>query len=144
MPLINQPAGGYQFLPGISPYSCGVVARPGFEIVHVTFQRPPAYETGFERILEILESLQRPRAALCSVSLRSPRPYSFQGFADFNREYASILKAWGIFVDDVNPVARTNVAPIINPPTVSVLHGFSFTQPCPANLPAYLRRRRRG
>lgn len=136
MPLTNHSTGGYQFLPGISPYSCGVVARPGFEFIHVTFQHPPAYKTGFERIVEILDSVQRPRAALCSLSLRSPRPYSFQGFADFNREYATILKSWDVLVDGINPVARTNIAPIINPPAVPVLHGFSFTQPCPPNLPA--------
>jgi hypothetical protein len=135
MPMMDQPAGGYRFLPGISPYSCGAVACDGFEIVHVTFQQPPAYRNGFERIAQILDSLQRPRAALCGVSLRSPQPYSFRGFADFNREYESILERWGLFVGSTNPVARTNVAPVNNPPTEPVLQGFSFTQSCPAQLP---------
>jgi hypothetical protein len=27
--------GGYRYLPGVSAFSSGVVARPGFEIVHV-------------------------------------------------------------------------------------------------------------
>lgn len=136
MPMMDQPAGGYRFLPGISPYSCGAVACDGFEVVHVTFQQPPAYRNGFARIAEILESLQRPKAALCGVSLRSPRPYSFQGFVDFNREYESILKTWGLFVGDINPVARTNVAPVSDPPTEPVLQGFSFTQSCLPQLPA--------
>ena len=135
MTLIDHPAGDYQFLPGISPYSCGVVARPGFEIVHVALRQPPAYELGFERISEFLHSRQRPRASLCGVSLRSPVPYSFQGFADFNRQYASILRVWDVFVDGINPVARTNVAPMIDPPREPVLQGFSFTEPCRLDLP---------
>jgi hypothetical protein len=32
MPLIDHPEGGYRFLPGIAPYSGGVVGAPGFEI----------------------------------------------------------------------------------------------------------------
>ncbi len=136
MTLIDHPVGDYQFLPGIAPYSCGAVACDGFEIVHVTFQQPPAYRKGFERIAETLESVQRPPAALCGVSLRSPRPYSFDGFADFNGEYTSILNDWGVFVGGINPVARTNVSPVVSPPAVPVLQGFSFTQPCPKDLPA--------
>ncbi len=54
MPLIDHPLGNYRFLPGIAPYSCGVVSVPGFEIVHVTFQRPVPYRDGFERIAQHL------------------------------------------------------------------------------------------
>ena len=35
MPLVDHPVGNYRFLPGIAPYSCGVVSAPGYEIVHV-------------------------------------------------------------------------------------------------------------
>ena len=55
--LTDHPSGNYRFLPGIAPYSCGVVASPGFEIVYVTFQQPPPYRRGFERIAEYLKSL---------------------------------------------------------------------------------------
>src|SRR6186713_2514277 len=135
MPLIDHPHGNYRFLPGIAPYSCGVVASSGFEIAYVTFQRPPAYRQGFERIAEFLQSAGRPKSALCSVSLRSPSPFSFQGFADFNAQYAEILKNWEVFVDGANPVSRTNVAPVINPPSEPVLYGFSFTRESAANKP---------
>ena len=135
MPLIDHPTGNYRFLPGIASYSCGVVSSPGFEIVHVTFQRPVAYRDGFEEIANYLTAAGRPKAALCGIELRSPRPFSFQGFAEFNFEYAAILQAWGVFVDGVNPVARTNVAPVIGPPQEPVLYGFSFTKPCRADLP---------
>jgi hypothetical protein len=135
MPLTDHPAGDYRFLPGIAPYSCGAVSQPGFEIIHVTFQRPIPYRSGFERIAEFLSAEGRPKAALCGIELRSPRPYSFQGFADFNAGYATTLKNWGVFVDDVNPVARTNVAPVISPPSEPLLYGFSFTRPCRADQP---------
>ena len=135
MQLVDHPTGNYRFLPGIAPYSCGVVSSPGFEIVNVTFQRPIAYRTGFERIARLLDEQGRLKAALCAVSLRSPRPYSFQGFAEFNAEYTSILESWGVFVDGANPIARTNVAPVIDPPSEPVLYGFAFTKPCPGDRP---------
>ena len=132
MPLVDHPAGNYRFLPGIAPYSCGAVSAAGFEIVHAIFQRPPPYRAGLEGVAEFLSAEGRPRAALCGVELRSPRPYTFQGFAEFNAGYAAILKSWGLFVDGVNPVARTNVAPVVDPPREGLLYGFSFTRPCAA------------
>ena len=134
MRLVDHPIGNYRFLLE-SPCSCGAVSSHGFEIVNVTFQRPSAYRTGFERIARLLDEQGRPRTALCAISLRSPRPYSFQGFADFNAEYTSILESWGVFVDGANPIARTNVAPVIDPPSEPVLYGFAFTKPCPGDRP---------
>jgi len=134
MPLTDHPAGNYRFLPGIAPYSCGVVSSPGHEIVQVTFQRPVAYRAGFVEIANFLAAAGRPKTALCAIALRSPRPFTFQGFAEFNAEYAAILQQWGVFVGGVNPVARTNVAPAITPPHEPMLYGFSFTKPCPAGL----------
>jgi hypothetical protein len=69
------------------------------------------------------------------MELRSPRPYSFQGFGEFNKTYAAVLEDWGVFVDDKNPIARTNVAPVVSPPSEPSLYGFSFTKPCPAAQP---------
>jgi len=135
MCLVDHPTGNYRFLPGIAPYSCGAVSSPGFEIVDVTFQKPVAYRAGFERIAGMLAEQGRPRTALCAIALRSPRPYSFQGFAEFNADYTSILESWGVFVDGTNPVARTNVAPVVGPPSEPVLYGFSFTKPCPGHRP---------
>ena len=130
MPLTDHPEGNYRFLPGIAPYSCGAVSVPGFEIVHAVFQQPLPYRAGFERIAGHLAAAARPKAALCGVELRSPAPFSFPGFASFNGEYAAILKAWGLFVNGINPVARTNVAPVIGPPGEPVLYAFSYTRPC--------------
>ena len=135
MPLIEHTDGNYWFLPGIAAYSCGVVACPGYEIVHVTLRQPIAYQGGFDRIADFLSAQQRPKAALCGVELRSPAPYSFAGFSELNAEYAGILADWDVFVDGINPVARTNVAPVLGAPSKPALYGFSFTQPSDANLP---------
>lgn len=133
MPLQDHPTGGYRFLPGIAPYSCGVVSSAGFEIVYVTFQNPVAYRQGFASVERFLAAEGRPLTSLCGVSLRCPRPYSFAGFAEFNAVYESLLKGWGVFVDGVNPIARTNVSPVIEPPTEPVMYGFSFARPCAAD-----------
>jgi hypothetical protein len=135
MPLTDHPSGDYRFLPGIAPYSCGAASAPGFEIVHVTLQRPVAYLRGFDELERRLAAERRPRAALCGVELRSPRPFSFEGFAEFNAGYARVLEGWGLFVDGVNPVARTNVAPEVDPPAEPVLYGFSYSRPCDPALP---------
>ena len=139
MPLIPHPQGDYLFLPGISPYSCGVVSAPGFEISHMTFRRPVPYELGFNLIEQHLKDRERPKAALCGIELRSPRPFTFSGFAEFNAEYSKILEDWGLFVDGINPVARTNVAPEVGPPSEPVLFGFSYTRPCdPSRAPTFV------
>lgn len=140
MALTDHPAGDYRFLPGIAPYSCGVVCKPGFEIVHVTFQRPLKLSDGFEKVAQFLQNAGRPRTTLCAMSLRSPQPFSFEGFAEFNARYAEVLKSWGVFVNGVNPIARTNVAPVglHTSPGASavfdhdspVLYGFAFSRPC--------------
>ncbi|MBX3412442.1 MAG: hypothetical protein KF708_07130 [Pirellulales bacterium] len=129
MPLIAHPTGNYSFLPGIAPYSCGAIAQPGYEIVHVTFLRQIPYRAGMERIAALLAEEGRPRAALCGVELRSPTPYCFGGFAEFNAGYSAILEDWGVFVGGVNPVARTNVAPAVAPPVEPSVFGYSYTRP---------------
>ena len=135
MPIINHPTGNYRFLPGIAPYSCGVVSSPGFEIAHVTLLRPIPYRQGFDVVADFLAHAQRPKAALCGMELRSPVPFTFAGFSEFNAGYAAILQSWGLFVNGVNPVARTNVAPMVTPPPEPQLYGFSYTRPLLGDAP---------
>ncbi len=135
---IENRAGGYAFLKGIDPYSGGVAALPGFEIVHARLERELPLRHGFAAIENYLQSERRPRQALCAVELRSPRPFTFQGFRDFNQRYAGILKEWGILVDGVNPVARTNVAPRLLAPVEPSVHGFSITVAAENALPSFV------
>jgi len=129
MILTDNPRGNYQFLSGIAPYSSGVVALPGYEFIHVTLRQPPPYRQGFETIAQYLAAQGRPRQALGAIELRSPTPFSFDGFAEFNQGYQEILAEWDLLVDGQNPVARTNVAPELNPPVEPVLHAFAYTAP---------------
>ena len=130
--LIRHPAGQYRFLAGVEAFSAGAVAEPGHEIVHATLQAGVPYREGFERIDRHLREAGRPRAALCAIELRSPAPFTFDGFAEFNRGYRAILETWGVLVDGVNPIARTNVAPVVGGPREPSLFAFSYTVPSDA------------
>ena len=127
--LQDQSRGGYRFLPGIDPYSCGVIAAAGWEIVHARLKRPLPWYEGLVRVRQYLEGLGRERHALCGVELRCPRPHTMEGFIEFNQKYCALLDDWDMILDDCNPLARTNVAPIEQAPHETQLHGFSYTEP---------------
>ena len=136
--LIAKPEGHYHFLKGIDPYSCGVIADPGWEIVHVTLEQVLSWRQGFDQVEAHLQEVGRDRQALCGMELRSPAPFTMAGFIAFNRDYCRVLKAWDLYVGELNPVARTNVAPLFDPPGEPVLHAFSYTVPASANTPRTL------
>lgn len=129
------PGGEYDFMPGVSQYSCGVGARAGFALERVRFSRPVPMKEGFERIAAHLENEGRPLTAFCACELRSPAPFTEAGFRAFNDVYITTLAAWGIMIDSLhNPVARSNVCPEVDPPAEPGFHAFSFTVPA-ANAP---------
>lgn len=140
MQLLDHPHGDYRFLTGIAPYSAGVVARPGYEIVRTTLHTPLPYQEGFRLIDLHLTALGRPVQALCAVELRLPKPLTFQGFIDFNVGYRELLAEREILLGDYNPVARTNVAPAVLPPAEPSLYAFSYTVPTSeaANTPTFI------
>ena len=128
---LETPHGGYRFMPGVSQYSCGVAALPGFAIERVCFADPVPLKAGFARILEILTAAGRPLAAFCACELRSPAPFTEAGFRAFNDVYIQTLIKWGVMRDGVNPVARSNVCPKLDPPAEPGFHAFSFTTVAP-------------
>jgi hypothetical protein len=140
MKLIDNPKGNYRFLTGIAPYSSGVVAMPGYEIVYTVLQQPLPYRQGFDLIDRQLADLKRPRQALCAIALRSPHPFTFAGFASFNAGYLQLLAEWEIPVDGENPIARTNVAPEVAPPADPSLYAFAYTLPdtSQGNVPTFI------
>ena len=127
--LVINEAGGYDFLEGIEPYSCGVVAREGFEVVHLTLDKLLPWRDGFARMEEYLKDAGLGREALCGVELRSPKAFSMEGFSEFNKGYRKLLEDWGLMVEGQNPVARTNVAPFDHAPDEVSLFAFSHTVP---------------
>lgn len=136
--LKDAKAGNYRFLPGIPAFSSGVVAMPGFEIVHATLAAPLPWREGFERLDDRLREAGRPRTALCGIMLRSPKPFTFDGFDEFNQGYRSLLGEWGILVDGENPIPRTNVAPVVAAPTEPSLYAFSYTVAGTTPQPAFI------
>ena len=112
MTLNDHPSGNYRYLSGIAPYSSGVIANPGFEIIRIRLQRPlPIQGLIFERIAQYLSSAGQPMQALCAMELRIPTSLSFEGFKEFNKGYQEMLRDQGLLLGNVNPVARTNIAP---------------------------------
>ena len=128
--LFEKKKGQFRFLKGIDPYSCGVIAAPGYEVVHATFMDPPPWREGFRKADGHLRESGRGRHALCGVELRCPEPRPMDGFIRFNVDYCDLLASWDLHVDGMNPVARTNVAPVHGPPDETVMHAFSYTVPC--------------
>ena len=122
------PVAPFSYVPGIDPYSGGVVASPGSEIVHVTFAKEIPWRQGFERIEAITARADVARSALCAVELRCPQPHSFEGFIEFNDEYRSLLNTWGLLNGDENPIARTNVSPVRYGPETTSLYAFSYVK----------------
>jgi hypothetical protein len=121
--------GGYRYIPALFQYSNGVAALAGYEIERVRLNESVPLKQGFDLIRETLRSAGRPLAALCACELRSPAPFTPQGFYEFNKVYVETLRAWGLYKGgkDDNPVARSNVCPEIDPPNVPSLHAFSYT-----------------
>lgn len=142
---LRQTPGGYRFLPGggDGPYCSGVVADPGYEIVHATLREPVPIWAGFDLVERHLAALGRPRQALCAFELRCTRPYPPDGWMSpnsFNQQYVARLKEWGLFVDGLNSIARSNVAPRRDPPAEQVLFAFSYTVPTrqPSRRPTFV------
>jgi hypothetical protein len=121
--------GGYRFIPGVFQYSAGVAAEPGYQIERARFERPVPLAEGFRAVQAHLRRRERPFAALCACELRSPAPFSEEGFEHFNRQYAAPLQEAGLFMGEVNPIARTNVCPEMGAPEVPSFYAFSYTVP---------------
>src|ERR1700722_15340108 len=96
---LDNPRGGYAFLRGIAPYSAGVVALSGYEIERARFLSPLPLDEGFRRVRTHLDVMNRPAQALCGMELRSPSPFTFRGFSDFNQSYIGILDSWDVLLE---------------------------------------------
>ena len=131
-------SGGYRFMPGVFRMSGGVGAMPGHALERVRFSKPVPMRMGFERIREYLFAQGRPLQAFCACELRSPEPFSEEGFRQFNETYAGTLADWGIFDGETNPVARANVCPDFNKPDEPSFHAFTYTVEQPDAGPSFV------
>ena len=129
---------GYSFIPGPSQYSAGVGALPGFALERARFANPMPLREGFDRIAAYLKAAGHPLTAFCACELRSPAPFTEQGFKDFNAVYTEVLSSWGVLINGANPVGRSNVCPEVNPPAEPSFYAFTYAVPAADAAPSYM------
>jgi hypothetical protein len=132
------PAGNYRFIPAVFQYSGGAAADSGFEIDRVRFDRVLPLAEGFAQVAKYIKSAGRPLTAFCGCELRSPAAFTDDGFRKFNQHYVKTLAEWGLFDGSVNPVARSNVCPEIDPASEPSFYAFSFTRPSQSATPSFV------
>ena len=113
--------GTYRYLPAIAPYSSGVAAEPGHEIIGLRFETPPPVGEAFARLDQECAARGLASTALVGFELRSPAPFAFGAFDEFNEVYRTLLAERGLLEAGVNPIARTNVVPVRSAPEQPVL-----------------------
>ena len=131
-------AGNYRFIPAVFQYSSGAAADSGFAIERVRFDRLLPLAEGFAAAADYIAAAGRPLTSFCACELRSPAAFTEDGFKTFNRHYVKTLAEWGLFDGTVNPVARSNVCPQIDPPAQPSFYAFSFTRPSQSATPSFV------
>lgn len=125
--IIASPQGGYSFLKGgTHPFSGGVACHKGHALTRVRFRRSMPLSEGLASAASFIKAQGRPPAALAACELRSPAPMSLADFAAFNRHYVEVLKANGFPAEAPFPMARSNVAPTLAPPSTNTLFAFTY------------------
>jgi hypothetical protein len=133
--VVSLPLAGYGFLKGQShPFSGGVACLKGYALTRVRFRTPLPLADGLAKAAAFIKAQGRPLAALAACELRSPAQMSIADFAAFNRHYVDMLRANGFPAETPFPMARSNVAPISDPPPTNTLFAFTYaTQPAEAH-----------
>src|SRR5947209_619838 len=132
------PAGNYRFIPAVFQYSSGAAADPGFEVERVRFDRLLPLAEGFAQAAHYIRAAGRPLTAFCACELRSPAAFTEDGFRKFNEHYVKTLAEWKIYDGTINPVARSNVCPEIDPPSEPSFYAFCFTGPASGTAASFV------
>jgi hypothetical protein len=137
--LAHSPSGNYRFLAAEGrPFSSGIVADEGYDLVHARFERPVPLETGLAGAVRHVVAAGRTAQAIAGLELRIPGPLSGDGFEEFNRAYVSSLKGLGLVVDGLMPAARTNVAPAVSGVSEPSVYAVTYTIPMLRTRPGFL------
>lgn len=132
MVLTEFAPGNYRALtsPG-HPFSDGVVADAGYDLVRAVFSTPrPLYE-GLDAARRHVEAAGRPATALAGFELRIPGALSAEGFAEFNGPYVQRMTELGLSTDEGLVATRTNVAPTVAGIAEPSLLAFTYSIPSP-------------
>jgi hypothetical protein len=132
------PAGNYRFIPAVFQYSSGAAADFGFEVERVRFDSLLPLAEGFAQAAKYIQAAGRPLTSFCACELRSPGAFTEDGFRKFNERYVKTLAEWKIFDGAINPVARSNVCPEIDPPSEPSFYAFCFTRPGTGSMPSFV------
>src|SRR5205823_1860410 len=85
-----------------------------------------------------IQAAGRPLTSFCACELRSPGAFTEDGFLKFNQHYVKTLRDWDLFDGTINPVARSNVCPEIDPPAEPSFYAFAFTRPSETATPTFV------
>jgi hypothetical protein len=130
--------GNYRFIPAVFQYSSGAAALPGYEIERVRFDKWLPLADGFAQVAKYIQAAGRPLTSFCACELRSPAAFTEDGFRKFNEHYVKTLAEWGLYDGAINPVARSNVCPEIDPPSEPSFYAFAFTRPGQTAAPSFV------
>ena len=126
----NFAPGSYRFLVATgSPFSSGIVADPGFDLVRAVFARPLPLGNGLDAARRHVEAAGRPATALAAFELRIPEPLDRADFDAFNAPYMERMADLGLTSGTELVTARTNVAPTVQGITEPALYAFTYTVP---------------
>src|ERR671937_2910775 len=96
--------GDYRYIKAGFQFSSGFAAASGFAIERARLARALPLAAGFSAVEAHLAALGRPSTAFAACELRSPEPFTEQGFYEFNRVYVQTLERWGIYTPGDRPV----------------------------------------
>ena len=133
--VVDFAAGSYRYLAAVLQYSAGVAAQAGFAIERVRFAPPAAAATKDSPRSKRSCIRASARRRLSAPASSAPRHRSASRASPSSTgSMSQTLERWGVFRDGVNPVARTNVCPVIDPPAMPSLHAFSYTLPARSDV----------
>jgi hypothetical protein len=128
--LTHNRAGNYRFLGAEGrPFSGGVVADDGYDLVRARFERPVPLAAGLVAAAEHVAAAGRTVHSIAGFELRIPAPLTRTAFDSFNQRYVMSLRALGVEVEGLLPAARTNVAAAVGAVSEPSVYAMSYTIP---------------
>lgn len=137
--LADNGPGNYRYLASPDrPFSSGVIANSGYDLVHAKFDRLLPLDEGLNSAKRHVEEAGRRVTAIAGFELRLPKPLARKDFDSFNEGYVKSLSALGLAIDGQLPATRTNVAAILDAPNEPSLYGFLYTVPSKVDRRAFV------
>ena len=108
--------------------------RPGARHLRTS----PSLDQGLEAAARHLGKAHRLSRRSPGFELRIPKPFTAEGFDEFNRGYVKRLESMGLVVDGLLPAARTNVATALSGVSEPTVYAMSYSAPDDRGRPAFV------